>query len=403
VRAKLTQKLVEAEVRKHRGRPKWIYDSKLPGFVLMLRRTSAGALRATFLLRYGGRGRMRTYTLGRYGELDVEHAREKAEATLGRVRDGRDPVAERKAARRVKTFAEWSERYLEDVKLRKRGWKEDERHLAKAVKAFGRRPLDRLTADDVERVFQVIAAAHKTDANRFRASVSACLQSAWRLGLVASNVALRTRPLPEPPPRTRILTEAELVAVLKAVAGLADVYARTALVILLATGARRSEVLRARWEDVDLEQGLWRIPRAKSGRSELIPLAAPVVAMLRGLARQGSLVIPGRHDPERSRYDLKGPWLEVCEAAELADVEGEGKERKVRPRVRLHDLRRSVGAAVARRHGLHVASKMLRHSDIRVTERHYAPLGLEVIREAAEGQSEKLAIVLPMPAKADAR
>jgi integrase len=347
---------------------------------------------------------MRTYTIGRYGELDVQKAREKAEAKLGEVRDGRDPVEERKAARKVSTFTEWRDLYVADVKLRKRGWKEDVRHLAKAVTAFGHKPLNKITPDDIEKVFRTIAAAgHKTDANRFRASVSACLQAAWRLGMVPANVALRTRSLPEPPARSRILSEAEFAAVQGAVAALEDVHARAALVLLLATGARRSEVLHAKWSDVDLDQGLWRTPRAKSGRSEMIPLAAPVVAMLRELPREGALVIPScGDDPSKPRYDLKRPWQDVCVAAELAEVTGEGSARKVRPLIRLHDLRRSVGAAVARRYGLHVASKLLRHSDIRVTERHYAPLGIEVIRDAAEGQSEKLARVLPMPAKVTA-
>jgi integrase len=404
VRVKLTQKRAEAEVRKHTGGPVWLYDEDMPGFVLVIRRTAAGALRATFLLRYGGRGRMRTYTLGRYGELDVATAREKAQAKLGDFRNGRDPVEERKTSRQVKTFRQWSALYVEDVKLRKRGWKEDVRHLAKADAAFGHKPLTKLTPEDIERVFQTVAVKHKTDANRFRASVSACLQSAWRLGIVPANVVLRTRPLPEPPPRSRILSEAELAAVLLAVAALPDIYARAVLVILLATGCRRSEALRARWADMNLDQGVWRIPRAKSGRSEVIPLAAPLVTMLRALPRKGALVIPGcGADPDKPRYDLKRPWSDVCEAAGLAEVTGEGPARKVRPLVRLHDLRRSVGAAVARRHGLHVASKLLRHSDIRVTERHYAPLGLEVIREAAEAESAKLAAVLPMlPAKVGA-
>ncbi len=401
MRRKLTQKTIDAAVRRCASKPEFIHDTEVPGFFVDVRKVKSGAVHATFFVRYGRRGQRQTVKLGLYGAgFTADDARKAARPVVGDKDKGLDPAGVKKAARKVSTFAEWSVLYLADVKLRKRGWKEDVRHLAKAVAAFGRKPLDKLTPEDIDKVFQTIAAAgHKTDANRFRASVSACLQAAWRRGSVPSNVALRTRPLPEPPARTRILSEAELAAVQTAVMAVDDVHARAALVLLLATGARRSEVLRARWSDVDLEQGLWRIPRAKSGRSEVIPLAAPVVTMLRTLPRPGVLVIPGCVDSEKPRYDLKGPWLEVCEAAKLAEVTGEGKARKVKPLVRLHDLRRSVGAAVARRYGLHVASKLLRHSDIRTTEKHYAPLGIEAIREAATGQSERLATVLPMPAK----
>lgn len=52
--------------------------------------------------------------------------------------------------------------------------------------------------------------------------------------------------------------------------------------------------------------------------------------------------------------------------------------------VTIHDLRRTFGLHIAQRAGLHVASKLLRHSDIRITERVYVPLGFEALREAIE-------------------
>jgi integrase len=70
--------------------------------------------------------------------------------------------------------------------------------------------------------------------------------------------------------------------------------------------------------------------------------------------------------------DLRRAWSTVRKAAE---VEG----------VTIHDLRRTFGLHVAKRAGLHVASKLLRHSDIRVTERVYAPLGMDDLRTAVAG------------------
>jgi integrase len=79
--------------------------------------------------------------------------------------------------------------------------------------------------------------------------------------------------------------------------------------------------------------------------------------------------VPGR-DPEYHRADLKDPWEGVRAAARLEGVT-------------IHDLRRTFGLHVARKAGLHIASKLLRHSDIRVTERVSAPLGIDDLRNVS--------------------
>ena len=102
----------------------------------------------------------------------------------------------------------------------------------------------------------------------------------------------------------------------------------------------------------------------------MLPLASPTVARLRVSPRIGLFVVAGR-DPEKPRRDLKRPWTNIRKIAEVEDVH-------------IHDLRRTFGLAVTRSAGLHVASKLLRHSDVRVTERVYAPLGIDDLREALE-------------------
>ncbi len=383
MRVKLTQKVIDHQVRKHTGRPVWLYDETMPGFVLMLRRTARGALRATFLLRYGPRGRMRTITLGRYGELDAETARGLAESALGDVRKGLDPAELRKKSRKVPTLNEWAEEYLKEVELRKKSAREDKRFLALAKQRWGSRPLDKLTTDDVQRWFHSIAeGGHKITANRALASLRACLQAAWRRDKIPSNPAMKVRPLPESEPRARVLSDEELSRLLKAVRALADPYHKLAFTLLLTTGARLSEVLKARWDDFDLDGGNWRIPSPKAGRPQVVPLAATTVAMLRNTPRKGGLVVPGAK-PDKPRFDLKKPWDDLREVAELPDVH-------------IHDLRRDYGLRVSKAAGLHVASKLLRHADVRVTERVYAPLGLEELRKATEEQSGTLAKVLRM-------
>ena len=43
---------------------------------------------------------------------------------------------------------------------------------------------------------------------------------------------------------------------------------------------------------------------------------------------------------------------------------------------------------MAKAAGLHVASKLLRHSDMRVTEQVYVPLGVDDLRKALDNSSK---------------
>ncbi|MCL4810812.1 MAG: site-specific integrase, partial [Thermoanaerobaculia bacterium] len=218
-----------------------------------------------------------------------------------------------------------------------------------------------------------------TTANRWTGAVRACFSAAIRAGHLSMNPARGHTPLLEAAPRARVLSPDEMERFLRALEAEPDVHVRAGFRLLVETGARLSEVLRARWADVDLDAGLWRIPSPKSGHPQVVPLGSRTVAMLARLSRKGPYVVAGRK-AEEPRADLKKPWERLRTEAALGDV-------------RIHDIRRSFGLEVAKKAGLHVASKLLRHSSIKVTEAAYAPLGLDELREAVE----KRADVLPFP------
>ena len=69
--------------------------------------------RKVFYLRYGPRNKRRFLTLGPFGVLTVEKAREDAQGILARYRiRGEDPAHELKRSREVPTFAAWVETYV---------------------------------------------------------------------------------------------------------------------------------------------------------------------------------------------------------------------------------------------------------------------------------------------------
>lgn len=322
--------------------------------------------------------RWRRFHLGKYGEVTVDEARGDALGALAEVRKGHDP-AEEKARRRsapsVPTFAEFVTEYLEGVRQRKRQPRHDEAYLRTACERWGNRAIDSITTEDISRLVQSTAEEHPASANRMLASIGACMQAAWRLDKIPSNPCRKVKRFRENSPRQRVLTDEEFHRVLRELAAWPDPWERAAFLLLIQTGARLSEVLHARWEDVDLEAGEWRIPNPKAGHPQLVPLNSGTVAVLRRLPRLGPLLIPGKSNPGKARFDLQPAWKAIREAAGVRDVH-------------VHDLRRTFGLAISRAAGLHVASKLLRHADVRVTAAIYAPLDFADLRKAAEQQGE---------------
>lgn len=81
---------------------------------------------------------------------------------------------------------------------------------------------------------------------------------------------------------------------------------RTAMLLMILTASRKSEVIGGEWREIDLEAGSWEIPaeRMKSNRDHWIPLSDQAIGLLRDLREQTpadqELLFPNRRDPRRS-------------------------------------------------------------------------------------------------------
>jgi integrase len=183
-------------------------------------------------------------------------------------------------------------------------------------------------------------------------------------------------------PRERFVTEEELPRLIAALEQEPDVRVRAALWLFLLTGARKSELLEAKWEDVDLQRLELRIPRPKQGKPHVYPLSGRAVEVLGRLPRFNGnpYVIPG--DKEGAHLvNIDKPWNRVRARSGLTDV-------------RLHDLRRSVGSWLAASgHSLLQIGKVLGHSSPRTTQ-IYARLTDDAPRVALETHATRLIEVL---------
>jgi integrase len=382
---KLTKRTVDA-IPPGTDHGTWYVDADLPGFVVV----SYASGEKVFFVRYRAGARRRVIKVGRYGSITAKQARKRAKELLAEAELGTDPAEEKARQRAMPTLASWVKTYLERVQLKKKRPEEDVRYLRIACERWGSRPLDAVTREDIDALRTSVAKSHKITANRLLASISACFSSAVGASPLTCNPATGLKPFPENPPRDRVLTHDERKALVSAIAQEEDVHARGALMLLIATGARRSEVLRARWEDLDLSSNppMWRIPSPKSGKVQAMPLPPNAAKMLQTLPRTSVYVVAGRlaNTPEgtaTSRPDIKGPWRRALQRAGLLNSG-----------IHVHDLRRDFGRRVYREDGLIAASRLLRHRDVRVTSSVYAP---ESMRDLGTAVARREAEVLPFP------
>ena len=127
--------------------------------------------------------------------------------------------------------------------------------------------------------------------------------------------------------------------------------------LLLLTGCRKSELLGARWDEFDLDAGVWVKPaaRVKANREHRLPLSPQAVAELNRLPRTGPLVFTNSRGK---------PWTEVAAWPQIRD------EARI-ANVRLHDLRHSAASLlISRGLSLQVIGRILGHSQASTTERY---------------------------------
>jgi integrase len=371
---KLTKRAIDA-TKPASNRDVFRWDTELRGFGLRVKPTGV----KSFIIQYRTMtGISRRVTIGQHGRLTPDEARTQAKIQLGRVARGDDPAAEKANARDGISFAAFAERYLSDhaaAKKKPSSVRMDRINLKKHIlPILGRKRLDTLARADVVRLHQLMRNTPGA-ANRCLALLSKIMNLAERWGERpdGSNPCRHVEKYRENK-RDRFLSAEEL-ARLGAACQRCEQEGRIsfsflALVrLLIFTGARLSEIQKARWNWVDFESGVLRLPDSKSG-AKVIMLPAPALQVLSRLVRVDGnpYIIAG----ERDRYlvSVWKPWAALREAASLKDV-------------RLHDLRHSfasIGAAGGL--SLNIIGGLLGHRQTQTTSR-YAHLAADPLKAAA--------------------
>lgn len=329
----------------------------------------------SFLLEARVKGRPRRITIGRFPDWSVAQARERALELKGIIAHGGDPTEDRARERRELTFGDLSKRYIDQhAKEHKKSWKQDEARINSDFGRWKGRRLSDISADEVAKLHHDIGKQRgKFAANRMvsllRAMFNLAIQD-WKV-YKGENPAAGVRLFPERR-RERFLSPDELKRVNDALLAEPNQYWRAFFPLALMLGPRRGELLAARWAHIDLAQRTWSLPETKSGRSHLLPLPAPAVAILESLPSNGTseFVFPGKGKTGHL-VEPKSVWHNIRTRAGVPDV-------------RIHDLRRTLGSWLAASgRGLPLIGAALNHSSPASTA-IYARLALDPVRQALE-------------------
>ncbi len=387
-KVKLTKRLVET-LTAEGGCERWIWDKELPGFGLRVKPSGVKA----YVVQYrNAQRRPRKITLGRHGVLTPEEARRMARQMLAAIERGEDPAEQRRANRDAVTIADLCDRYLaEHVDVHNKPSTRAQVHRMVETKikpALGQRPIESVTRADIANLHSRMRAA-PYEANRVVAALSKMFNLAelWGLRPDGSNPCRHIKRNRESK-RERFLIDEELSRLGEVLTemereGIERPAAILIIKMLAFTGCRCSEILNLRWEYIDLDRGVIRLPDAKAG-ARTVPLATPALALLASVptrAPEGPVWIDEATGRPMTYEQVNRAWRRVRSRAKLEGA-------------RMHDLRHTVGT-YAGQAGLNafMVRDLLGHKTLAMTGR-YVSKHTDPLRAAADHVVGRIASAL---------
>jgi integrase len=378
---RLTDIIVKRLPAPERGN-KVTYDDVVRGFGC---RTTAAGARA-FVLNYRRKadGRERRITIGSFPDWSTAAAREEAKRLKRKIDGGADPIGENEASRAAATIADLCARFERDYIPRKRSSTQRvyrQQIAADILPTLGRMKIAVLSHADIDAFHHRLSTRAPTHANRTLAVLSRMFSLAVRWGWRVDNPC-RGIERNQEHKRHRYLSGAELARLSTALAKLPDQSAANAVRLLLLTGARRGELLAAKWSDVDLDAAVWIKPGATTKQKTLhrVPLseaACRLLAEMREHADDGAdWIFPARSGGHR--VHINSAWDSLRKAAGIPDA-------------RVHDLRHTYATVLASSGlSLPIIGELLGHTTVQTTHR-YAHLMDDPLRAATERASAIIA------------
>ena len=358
-----------------------ITDLACKGLVLEARKSGG----KTYYLRYtNDRGKQRQYRIGNATVLLLGQARTKCRTTLNQIAIGQDPCEVKAQTRLVPTFASFIEdQYLPYVKSYKRSWDTDvsllKNHL---LPRFSAKYMDEITRQDIVKMHseRKASGAAAGSANRLLIMMRYIFNLAvrWEVPGIKTNPTKGVPLMEENNKKERYLTVDEAQRLYDAVCKSQNTMLQYIVPMLILTGARKREVLDAKWEDFDFTRRIWRIPMSKSGKARRVPLSDGALNILSTMPRDMKCewTFPNP-DTKKPYVSIFCAWDTARQSVGLGDV-------------RVHDLRHSHASFLVNAgRTLYEVQHILGHTQVKTTQR-YAHLSHDTLLDATNSVNTAL-------------
>lgn len=363
----------------------FLWDDELKGFGLRVYPSG----RKMYLAQFRAGGRLRRVNIGLHGAVTPDLARTEAMKHLSQVRLGADPAGDRDRRKASPTMKEFGQRFL-DEHVASHCKPSTQAEYKRSVELFinpklgSHRIIDITRADVVEMHQSMKATPYQANRTLGVLSIMFTVAHTWGVRTDGVNPCWKVKRYKEVK-RERYLTPDELARLGKVLRETnAEREAAFCIQLLLLTGCRLSEIQKLKWEYVDLDAGLLRLPDSKSG-AKLVAIGQAVVEVFKNIpkVKDNPYVITGTIEGQHLT-DMQKPWRRLRKRAGLDDL-------------RIHDLRHSFASdALQLGEDLTMIGRLLGHTQVQTTAR-YAHLKTDPIRAAANKVSDAIALALTLP------
>ena len=378
---KLTQQYIKHDLHCPDGKTRIeMCDKDLPGLYVEVRATSPG--QGTYYLRYKDDNNKTCHQkLDRTHNITLAEARKQAKTLKAEIALGADPRGEEKA---IPTYAEFfTEHYLPYVKPRKRSWGKDEEMFRLRInKVFGRQRLNQITRHKIQSFHTSLKdeGLSASTCNHYVKLLKHSLNLAIDWDMLDINPAVRVPLFHEDNKMENYLDDAELARLMDVLQHDDNRPVCRIIMFLLSTGARLNEALSARWDQVDIDRRVWKIPasNSKSKRIRSVPLNDSAISVLKQLDTEG------RFDNVFINRQTGKPYTTISK------VWGRLRKKAGLEHFTLHSARHQYASFLVNAgRTLYEVQQILGHSNPSVTQR-YAHLSTKALQDAADSASEAI-------------
>ena len=351
------------------------FDSELTGFMIEVKNTSS----KTYYYRYRVNTSQKMIRIGTTTELNFQQAKEKYLELKENQTNPQEHSPQKEKP--LITFLEfYNSYYLPYIKAHIKSYETNisvfKNHILKDLSNTSMADLKKLDIKRLHNEMITIKNLSRATANKFLIFLSSAYKLANEFELLNNyNPCRGIKEFELNNQRQIFLTQSQTKRLLNEVNKSSNIHLKYIVPMLLLSGARKREVLDAKWCDFDNINNLWTIPLTKNGKKRILPITKPLQKILNQIPKDKTPYLFA------SPLTLK-PYISIYQSWNSARTKANLKE------VRMHDLRHTYASALVNaKCSLYEVQVLLGHSTAKMTQR-YAHLSNDALMKAASNASK---------------